>query len=225
MRRPDSAHSGFYLRLRSQPTLLQLLHDPSRPQFAPRLIPRPSARTGPPVAQGDPRGAARYQCPARGTLRGTSDRTGCSYGSSSRCGLDCVGSRGWLQDVVDLAGDVALEAADDLSFRQALGGAALDVGEVRACGAGARGRPGRGRGWRSVAAAVESVTSASSAAAGMGRPRIGGRRQPRRRVARVVAGGHEYLAGDSMETPAARVVRARRLHELLEVVVHSVISR
>lgn len=33
-----------------------------------------------------------------------------------------------MEDAVDLAGDVALEAADDLGLGQALGGAPLDVG-------------------------------------------------------------------------------------------------
>ena len=36
------------------------------------------------------------------------------------------GCRAW-QVVVDLAGDVALQAADDLAFAQSFGGAALDV--------------------------------------------------------------------------------------------------
>jgi len=38
---------------------------------------------------------------------------------------------GGAQAGVDLAGDVALETADDLGLRQALGGAPLDVGAGR----------------------------------------------------------------------------------------------
>src|SRR5260221_10663267 len=42
---------------------------------------------------------------------------------------------GGAQAGIDLAGDVALEAADDLGLGQALGGAPLDVGAGRGVGA------------------------------------------------------------------------------------------
>src|SRR4029450_6454274 len=46
--------------------------------------------------------------------------------SSSRV-LQGGGLRSW-EGGVDLSGDVALEAADDLAFAEAFGGASLDVG-------------------------------------------------------------------------------------------------
>jgi hypothetical protein len=49
---------------------------------------------------------------------------------SSRCGDGWWGWRGGCRAwkvVVDLAGDVALRAADDFAFAESFGGAALDV--------------------------------------------------------------------------------------------------
>jgi hypothetical protein len=97
--------------------------------------------------------------------------------------LLCLSSRGlsdlWRgfgdgcagQVVVDLSGDVALEAADDLAFAESLGGAAFDVvagGLVVAYADDGDDVEGAVGG--SVAAAAESVTTAgASAAGGLGR--------------------------------------------------------
>src|SRR4051812_25493730 len=79
---------------------------------------------------------------------------GCSYGSSSRL----VRVFGGTQQVEELTGDHALEAADDLFLGQALLRAAVDVGT----GAGVPAHPGESEAVQggvglSVAAAVESV--------------------------------------------------------------------
>jgi hypothetical protein len=55
-------------------------------------------------------------------LEGKNFLGGCS------CGGGGCGGRCRLEDVVDLSGDAALEAADDLGFGASLGGATLDVG-------------------------------------------------------------------------------------------------
>jgi len=69
--------------------------------------------------------------------------------------------------VVDLAGDVALEAADDFALGQAFGGAALDVvaGGLVVPNADDRDDVERAVGC-SVAAAAESVTTGGASAAG-----------------------------------------------------------
>src|SRR5207302_982705 len=51
-----------------------------------------------------------------------------SYRSSSRCEGNLLILQIGLDGVVDLAGDVAFEAAHDLSFRECFGSAACDVG-------------------------------------------------------------------------------------------------
>jgi hypothetical protein len=64
---------------------------------------------------------------------GPADRPGAAGDGDDRVGASAAGA--WLQvgeqGVVDLAGDVALEAADDLGLGFAFGGAALGVGAVR----------------------------------------------------------------------------------------------
>jgi hypothetical protein len=74
-------------------------------------------------------------------------------------------ARAW-EVVVDPAGDIALEAADDLAFAESFGGAALDVvaGGLVVPHADDRNDVERAVG-RSVTAAAESVTTGGPSAA------------------------------------------------------------
>src|ERR1700691_2518336 len=83
---------------------------------------------------------------------------------SSSCGLVLVAGFRAGQELVDLAGDISFEAADDLFLGQALGGAALDVGT----GGGVVAHAGdddhvEGAVGLPVAAAVEPVASGFAA--------------------------------------------------------------
>src|SRR5258708_11013167 len=91
----------------------------------------------PASAEAPPRpiGTMNFMCsPSQNTLR-------CSYAVSSGLGkIFCLCCRGFRadQNLVELAGDVALEAADDLFLGQAFGGASLHVvtGATAGCHAG-----------------------------------------------------------------------------------------
>src|SRR4029450_11739320 len=85
--------------------------------------------------------------------------------SSSRV-LQGGGLRSW-EGGVDLSGDVAVEAADDLAFAEAFGGASLDVGAGGLVVADADdGDDIESAVGGSVAAAAESVPAGGSSAAG-----------------------------------------------------------
>jgi len=110
---------------------------------------------------------------------------------------------GGAQAGVDLAGDVALETADDLGLRQALGGAPLDVGAGRGVGAhrGDHDRPPGVIGL-AVAAGVEAVAGAlTPRKRGSGRRRTDAPRPPR---TAAVRGGLRRRSG------AGRRCRGRR---------------
>jgi hypothetical protein len=95
--------------------------------------------------------------------------------------ISCGGSAQEVADkrVVELAGDVALEAADDLGLGLAFGGAALDVG----AGALAVAQPTDGDHVQgAVGVAITAVVEAMPVAATAGdRDRAGGAQWPRRR--------------------------------------------
>ena len=129
----------------------------------------------------------------------------CSSLRESSCGRGQVG--------VDLPGDVALEAADDLAFAEAFGGASFDVvagGLVVAHPDDGDDVEGAVRG--PVSAAAEAVTAGGSAAAG-------GLRGDAAELGEgclvadafgVVAGGDQELAGDlDADAVRARGARAR----------------
>ena len=108
-----------------------------------------------------------------------------------------LGALGGAEVAVGLAGDVALQAADDLSFRQSLGGAPLDLG----AGGGVAAHPGdhdapQGVVGLAVAAGVEPAAGEL--------PRRGGDRGGRAQVRpgglraqalRVVPGGGQEQGG------------------------------
>src|SRR6266849_44621 len=101
-------------------------------------------------------GGADRSCPAV-----DSDRSLCRHGRRAEVGK--IGAEG----VVELAGDVALEAADDLGFGQALGGATVGVG----AGASAVAEPADSDQVEcavgfAVAAAVEPVSARASGGGG-----------------------------------------------------------
>ena len=105
----------------------------------------------------------------------------------------------WWEVLVDLAGDVALEAADDLAFGQALGGAAFDVGAGGLVVAHPDdGDDVEGAVGGSVAAAAEPVPAGGAAAAGWlwGDAAQLGEGCFAVDAVGVVAGGDEELAGD-----------------------------
>jgi hypothetical protein len=81
--------------------------------------------------------------------------------SGSGCPRSQGSVSGGAQAGVDLAGDIALEAADDLCLRQALCGAPLDVGAGRGMGAHPRDHdPPQGVIGLAVAAGVEAMAGA-----------------------------------------------------------------
>lgn len=98
----------------------------------------------------------------------------------------------------DLAGDVALEATDDLAFAEAFGGAALDVGAGGCVVAHADdGDDIEGAAGGAVTAAAESVATGGAAAAGRLRGNAAelGEGGLAAEPFGVVAGGHVELAG------------------------------
>src|SRR3954447_15865620 len=122
-----------------------------------------------------------------------------SSGSPGRCvnGRDEARLAGCRRESsIDLAGEVALETADDLPLGQALGGAAGDVVDGRLVPAHAHDhRPVEGSVGLPVAAAVKAVaavgaTGAGGDGAGAAHLREGGFGAD---PVAVVAGGHEQL--------------------------------
>lgn len=100
---------------------------------------------------------------------------------------------------VDLAGDVALEAADDLSFAEAFGGAALDVVDGGLVAPHSdQGDDVEGAVGGAVASSAESVSSGGAAAAGGLWRDAADLREGCLAVdpAVVVTGGDQELAGD-----------------------------
>jgi hypothetical protein len=123
---------------------------------------------------------------------------GCSYGcQAGEFKIVCC------DDLVELAGDVALEASDDLFLGQAFGGASFGVG----AGAGVPAQAAQHHAVESgvgltVAAAVEAVPGGL---AGRGGNRGGAAEHGERGLGGepvvVVAGGDQELAGDVCADP------------------------
>src|SRR5215216_3988409 len=136
------------------------------------------------------------------------------------CGLEWFGGRGrgdW-EEPVDLAGHIALEAADDLALGQALSGAAFHVGDGRRVPAHPDHDDPKQRGvGLAVAAPVEAVTAGLAGGgrdgAGAAQLGVGGLRAD---PTGVVARGTEQLGGTvepdpKVATSAGAVRLVRRL--------------
>src|SRR5215204_5361255 len=113
------------------------------------------------------------------------------------CGLEWFGGRGDWEEPVDLAGHIALEAADDLALGQALSGAAVDVGDGRRVPAHPDHDDPKQRGiGLAVATPVEAVTAGLAGGgrdgAGATQLGVGGLRAD---PTGVVARGTEQLGG------------------------------
>src|SRR6266496_4406527 len=150
-------------------------------------------------------GASGWRDPDRSGAAVDRDRLLCG-----RCREVEVGEVG-TEGVVELAGDVALEAADDLGFAQALGGAAVGVG----AGASTVAEPADGdQVERSVGLAVAAAAEPVSArASGGGGDWTGSAETGEGAVVRkpldVLAGGGEQLAG-VLGRDAEQARRSRR---------------
>src|SRR4028119_1069669 len=117
--------------------------------------------------------------------------------------------RGW-ESSVDLAGEVALEAADDLALRQALGGAAGDVVDRRLVPASSN-DDGAVEGGVGLSVALAIQTVAAVGPSGVGGDGAGAAQmgegcpdQLQADAVGVVPGGDQHLGGDGAAHPDQR---------------------